>query len=123
MLLNLNSAEPLYNQIAMLIKDEILKNTYQVDEQVPSTNDLSKLLKINPATARKGLTILCDEEILYKKRGIGMFVSPCAQEIIRGQKSHDFKKEFFEKMLNEANQIGLTKSDLIKMIQTSELED
>ena len=53
------------------------------DERVPSTNELAKLYAINPSTAAKGINILVDAGILYKKRGIGMFVSDGAKEVIR----------------------------------------
>jgi len=123
MILNPNSPEPIFNQIATLIKDQILDGTYSVGEQVPSTNELSKLLQINPATARKGLSLLVDEEILYKKRGIGMFVCDKAPQLIRAEKSAHFQKDYLDNMLREAKKIGLTKNDLIRMIQTSEMED
>lgn len=43
---------------------------------MPSTNELSRVYHINPATAAKGLNLLSAEGILYKRRGIGMFVAP-----------------------------------------------
>lgn len=123
MLLNPNASVPIYNQIAQLIKDQILDGSYRINEQVPSTNELSKLLQINPATARKGLALLTEENILYKKRGIGMFVCENAPELIKAQKSSHFQNDFLEKMIREAKKIGLTKKALIQMINKSELED
>jgi len=123
MILNPNSSEPIFNQIAQLIKDQILDGTYSVEEQVPSTNDLSKLLQINPATARKGLGLLVDAGILYKKRGIGMFVCENAPLIIRDEKHTHFQSDYFQRMIHEAKKIGLSKKELIKMIQSSKLED
>ena len=122
-ILNPNSSEPIFNQIAQLIKDEILEGNYQVGEQVPSSNELSKLLQINPATARKGLTLLVDAGILYKKRGIGMFVCKNAPQLIRNEKSAHFKSDYLKNMLREAKKIGLSKIDLIELIKSTELED
>lgn len=123
MILNPNSSEPIFNQIATLIKDQILSGAYVVGEQVPSTNELSKLLQINPATARKGLSLLVDNQILYKKRGIGMFVCDNAPQLIRAEKSAHFQKDYLDNMLREAKKIGLTKQDIIQMIQSREMEE
>lgn len=58
-----------------MIENDILRDVLLEDERVPSTNELAKLYAINPSTAAKGINILVDVGILYKKRGIGMFVS------------------------------------------------
>ena len=58
-----------------MIENDILRDVLLEDERVPSTNELAKLYAINPSTAAKGINILVDAGILYKKRGIGMFVS------------------------------------------------
>lgn len=66
----------IYLQIAQMLEDDILRGVYREEEQVPSTNELSRVYHINPATAAKGLNLLSAEGILYKRRGIGMFVAP-----------------------------------------------
>ena len=53
---------------------------YPEETQVPSTNEFAAFHRINPATAGKGVNLLVDEGILYKKRGIGMFVADGARE-------------------------------------------
>ena len=73
----------IYQQIAQTIEDDILRGVYQEEEQVPSTNELSRAYRINPATAGKGLNLLVAEGILYKRRGLGMFVAPGAAERVR----------------------------------------
>ena len=70
-----------------MIENDILRDVLLEDERVPSTNELAKLYAINPSTAAKGINILVDAGILYKKRGIGMFVSDGAKEVIRDRKS------------------------------------
>ena len=71
--------DPIYLQIANGIKDEVLKGALKEGEQVMSTNQYAAFYQINPATAAKGFAQLVDEGVLYKKRGIGMFVSPDAR--------------------------------------------
>ena len=72
---NFNDASAIYLQIAAMLEDDILRGVLREEEQAPSTNELARAYSINPATAAKGLNLLVDEGILYKKRGIGMFVA------------------------------------------------
>jgi DNA-binding transcriptional regulator YhcF (GntR family) len=81
-LLDLSSDKSIYIQIAESIENEILLGNLKEEEQAPSTNQFAKAYQINPATAGKGLNLLVDEGILYKKRGIGMFVAKGAREKI-----------------------------------------
>ena len=73
-----------------MIENDILRDVLLEDERVPSTNELAKLYAINPSTAAKGINILVDAGILYKKRGIGMFVSHGAKEVIRTKRKARF---------------------------------
>lgn len=73
-----------------MIENDILRDVLLEDERVPSTNELAKLYAINPSTAAKGINILVDAGILYKKRGIGMFVSDGAKEVIRTKRKASF---------------------------------
>ena len=87
------------------------------EERVPSTNELAKLYAINPATAAKGVNILVDEGVLYKKRGIGMFVSDGAKEVIRTKRKAQFYENYVSEIVNEAKTLGITKADLIAGIE------
>lgn len=73
-----------------MIENDILRDVLLEDERVPSTNELAKLYAINPSTAAKGINILVDAGILYKKRGIGMFVSDGVKEVIRTKRKARF---------------------------------
>ena len=66
----LNEQTSIYLQIAKMLEDGILRGIYPEDTQVPSTNELARTLCINPATAAKGLNLLTEDGILYKRRGI-----------------------------------------------------
>lgn len=116
MLLNQNSNIPIYRQVANIIKDQIIEKELKPHMQVPSTNDLSKRLSINPATARKGLSLLRDKKILYKKRGIGMFVCEDAWEIITQERKAAFEKKYIKKMLAEADKLNISTEEIINII-------
>ncbi|WP_343216388.1 GntR family transcriptional regulator [Clostridium simiarum] len=116
-MLDLNSDKSIYIQIAETIENEILIGNLREGEQAPSTNQFSKVYKINPATAGKGLNILVEDEILYKRRGIGMFVAEGAKDKILKKRQEVFFKEAIPELIKEAERLEVKKNDIIKVIE------
>lgn len=114
---------PIYQQIADKIKDDIVSGVLQEDEQVMSTNQYAAFYRINPATAAKGFHLLTEEGILYKKRGIGMFVSGEARQSLLEQRRERFFEEVVDRMLVEANKIGVPLSEIIGRIEKAKGRD
>lgn len=112
----LTQEKPIYIQISEMIEQDILRGIILEEERVPSTNELAKLYQINPATAAKGINILVDKGIMYKKRGIGMFVSTGAKEKIKEKRKEEFYDNFIKRLLIEAESIGISKEELVNMI-------
>ena len=104
---------PIYQQIANGIKDDVLSGTLKEDEQVMSTNQYAAFYRINPATAAKGFAQLVEEGVLYKKRGIGMFVSPDAREKLRRERRERFFTEIVDPMLAEARMLGVDVDEIV----------
>ena len=115
----LTQEKSIYIQIKEMIESDILRDILLEEERVPSTNELAKLYAINPATAAKGVNLLVDEGILYKKRGIGMFVAEGAKEQIMKKKKEHFYDDYIKSLLAEARNLGITKQELITMIEES----
>ena len=113
----LNDHEPIFIQISRAIEDEILSDGVGEDMQIPSTTELSKLYKINPATVLKGINILVDKDVLYKKRGIGMFVAKGAKEVIKESRKENFKKVYIKGLIQEASKLDIEKDELLEMIK------
>jgi len=103
-----------------MIETDIMRGILLEEEKVPSTNELAKLYAINPATAAKGVNLLTDEGIIYKKRGIGMFVAKGAKEIILKKRKEAFYDNYIKGMIEEAKSIGLSKEDVIGLINKGE---
>jgi GntR family transcriptional regulator len=117
LILNLDGTKPIYIQISEWLENEILTGNFESDQKVYSQYQLAEMFNINPATAAKGLTILVDEGILFKKRGLGMFVSNNARErILSKRKNQTLKKLVFEIAL-EAHRLDVSKDELISMIK------
>mgnify|MGYP000907437652 CR=1 FL=1 len=117
MILNFDSEQPIYIQLSEAIEDDILKGIMQEDTQVPSTTEFSVALKINPATARKGVNLLVDDGILYKKRGVGMFVCVGARERIMRKRRAGFYESFVLALLDEAKKLDISRSEVVAMIE------
>ena len=115
----LTQEKSIYIQIKEMIENDILRDILLEEERVPSTNELAKLYAINPATAAKGVNLLVDEGILYKKRGIGMFVATGAKRQIVEKRKKDFYADYVKSLLAEAGSLGITKKELISMIMES----
>lgn len=112
-----DDSRPIFLQIASRIADDIINETIQEGEQVPSTNQFAKHYNINPATAAKGINLLVDEGILFKKRGVGMFVSDGAREKIMDQRRDQFYTEFVVPLLHEAEKLQLSRNMILEMIE------
>jgi DNA-binding transcriptional regulator YhcF (GntR family) len=108
---------PIFQQIAELIENDIIAGVLPEETQVPSTNEFAAFHRINPATAGKGVNLLVDTGILYKKRGIGMFVAPGARARLLGQRRDQFRHSHIEPLLAEAEKLGISLEQLTAMIQ------
>jgi DNA-binding transcriptional regulator YhcF (GntR family) len=117
MQINFESEKPIFVQLADWLSDSIISGAIKEGEQIPSTTEMSVSLKINPATALKGVNMLVDKGIIYKKRGLGMFVSEGAVEKLKKERQSEFFGEYIKKMLDEAAKLGLSKKDIIEMIE------
>jgi GntR family transcriptional regulator len=113
----IEEGKPIFVQIAEQIENDIIDGSYPSESQVPSTNEFAVFYRINPATAGKGVNLLVDDGILYKKRGIGMFVAEGARERLVARRTESFRSEFLQPMLNEAAKLGIGPDELAAMIQ------
>ncbi len=116
-MLDLSSDKSIYVQIAEIIENDILLGNLKEEEQAPSTNQFARVYQINPATAGKGLNVLIEEEILYKKRGIGMFVAEGARKKIIKKRQSIFFKEILPEIMREANRLEVPAEEIIKFVE------
>lgn len=115
--INLNIEKPIFIQIAEQLEDSIFTGVFPEETKIPSTNEISALLNINPHTVLKGMNMLVDEEIIYKKRGLGMFVKQCAVEKIRKKRQGQFYSQYIAALVTEASKLQMTKEEIIALIE------
>ncbi|WP_404430289.1 GntR family transcriptional regulator [Microbacterium lacus] len=113
----IEEGKALFLQIAESVEESIIDGSLAEESQAPSTNELAAFYRINPATAAKGITVLVDKGVLYKRRGIGMFVAPGARETLLKDRRASFPDRYLDPLIVEAHTIGLGADDLIRLIR------
>jgi GntR family transcriptional regulator len=123
MQLDPGNAKPIFIQLAESVEDNILKGIYDEETQIPSTTEVAVTLKVNPATVNHGVNLLVDEGIIYKKRGLGMFVSTGARAKILARRKQAFFQNFLLPLLEEAKNLGFSREDVAGMLNHSAHEE
>ena len=115
--LNFTGDKPIYRQLAESIEEEVLRGVFGEESQIVSTTEMAVTLRINPATANKAVGQLVAEGILYKKRGLGMFVAPGAKRKIRRKRRKGFYQSFVLPLLDEAAALQMPVPEIITMLE------
>ncbi|MFC6038996.1 GntR family transcriptional regulator [Paenisporosarcina macmurdoensis] len=114
---------PIYVQVAEWLENEILRGQFQPDDKMYSQYQLADVFTINPATAGKGLSILLDNDILYKKRGLGMFVTSNARTIILAKRKSEKLSILVKGIVDEADHLEVPFEELIDMLKREKLNN
>lgn len=123
MILNSDSIKPIYIQISEWLENQILNDSISADEKMYSQYQLAEMYNINPATAAKGITILLNENILYKKRGLGMFVSQDAKELIYKRRKNETLRTLAIELLTEAKRLNVDEHELFELLKSLNNDD
>jgi DNA-binding transcriptional regulator YhcF (GntR family) len=115
----LTEDRPLFLQIRESIEEDIMNGLLGPDEQIPSTNQLVDYYNINPLTVLKGVNLLADEGLIYKKRGLGMFVCPGAQEALRRRFRDRFEAGEIQALAAQAKALGFSREEIHAMLDTA----
>lgn len=113
---DMNSEKPIFMQIAEGLEDAVLSGALPEGGQLPSITELSVQYTINPATALKGINLLVEQGVAYKKRGVGMFVREGARALLQKKRQGDFSRRFVCAMVAEAKRLGLGRQELLDMV-------
>ena len=111
-----DDGRPLFVQIAEQIEGSIVDGTLPEETQVPSTNELAAFHRINPATAAKGVNQLVADGVLYKRRGVGMFVATGARDQLLKRRRSEFADQYVRPLMTEAQKLGISGRELAAMI-------
>ena len=117
--LDFTGEKPIFQQIAEWLEDGILSGAFPEESQVPSITEFSVQYKINPTTALKGINLLVDAGVIYKKRGVGMFVQKGAADQLRAKRKESFYEHFVSGLVAEAKRLGIGREELAALIDQS----
>lgn len=115
--INADIDKPIFQQIREGIEDAIISGAFPEDSQIPSITEISVNYKINPATALKGVNLLVEENIVYKKRGVGMFVCDGAVDRLMENRRKEFYDKYVSSLISEAKKLKLSEQDIKQMIE------
>lgn len=108
---------PIYVQIAEWLENEIIEGHLAADHKVFSQYQLAEKFNVNPATAGKGLTILLEKQLVYKKRGLGMFVVADARERLVEERMQHGLRTKIDELVSEARRLNVAETQVIQLIQ------
>ncbi len=107
---------PLFLQVKEDIENMVLSGAVQEDEKLPSVREMAREYELNPNTVNSAVSELLNENIIYKKRGIGMFVRQGVREELHHQRTERFVKEEIEHVVKQARMLGLSEQEMISII-------
>lgn len=119
----LDDRKPIFEQIKDWISDQIIDETLKAHDKIPSTNEMVTFFKVNHLTVSKGVNQLVDQGVIYKKRGVGMFVADGARDTLLTERKEKFKDEYVKPMIAEMFKLGLTEQELNQLINRVKEED
>jgi len=114
-----NDNQPIYWQLRERTIALILDGTLKEGDPLPSVRHVAAEFQLNPITVSKAYQVLVDEQIVEKRRGLGMFVRVSAQKQLLKSERNKFLEDEWPGVLSRIRQLGL---DLEKLIRDSKRE-
>jgi DNA-binding transcriptional regulator YhcF (GntR family) len=111
-----NESGPIFAQIADQLANQIADGELSEGERIPSTNELAGFHRINPATAAHALSVLVDDGLAEKRRGVGMFVAAGARERLVRERRRQFAERYVRPLVSEGARLGLEPGELLALI-------
>lgn len=108
---------PIFLQIKEEIINQIIGGVLKEDSAIPSIRTMAQEYKLNPNTISRAVTELMNEGILYKKRGIGLFVNVGITNKLKREMIARFKTMNFRQCINRATKLGIKKDEIISEIE------
>ena len=111
LIINHTSMEPIYEQIVVQIKAEVIEGRMTAGDAIPSVRVLSKELKISALTVKKAYDNLEEEGLIVTVHGKGSFIAAANQELLMEERRKELEKEL-EAAVQKARTGGLTAKEI-----------
>jgi DNA-binding transcriptional regulator YhcF (GntR family) len=112
-----NDNSPIYRQLRDRVVAMILEGSLKEGDPLPSVRAVAADYQINPLTVLKGYQALVDEELVEKRRGLGMFVKPGASRALMKNEREAFLKTEWPQMLQRIERLDLDVRELLKAVE------
>jgi len=109
-----NDGQPIYRQLRDRVVALILDGVLKEGDPLPSVRNVAAEYRINPLTVLKGYQELVDEQLVEKKRGLGMFIKPGARELLLEGERRKFLTEQWPRVSATIQRLGLTPEELLE---------
>jgi GntR family transcriptional regulator len=108
-----NDSQPIYRQLRDRVVAMILDGVLKEGDPLPSLRNVAAEYRVNPITVLKGYQQLVDEQLVEKKRGLGMFIKPGARDLLLQGERQKFLAEEWPRILATIQRLGLTRKELL----------
>jgi GntR family transcriptional regulator len=109
-----NDSQPIYRQLRDRVVELILDGVLKEGDPLPSVRNVAAEYRVNPITVLKGYQQLVDEQLVEKKRGLGMFIKPGARNLLLAAERQKFLTEQWPKVYATIQRLGLTPEELLE---------
>jgi len=109
-----NDSQPIYRQLRDRVVALILDGVLKEGDPLPSVRNVAAEYRVNPLTVLKGYQELVDEQLVEKRRGIGMFVKPGARDLLLAAERQKFLAEQWPRVYATIQRLGLTPEELLE---------
>jgi GntR family transcriptional regulator len=108
-----NDSQPIYRQLRDRVVALILDGVLKEGDPLPSVRNVAAEYRVNPITVLKGYQQLVDEQLVEKKRGLGMFIRPGARNLLLAGERQRFLAEQWPRVYATIQRLGLTPQELL----------
>lgn len=108
-----NDSQPIYRQLRDRVVQMILDGALQEGDALPSVRNVASDYRVNPLTVLKGYQQLVDEELVEKRRGLGMYVVPGARKTLLKGERQRFLEDEWPKIAATIQRLGLSPQELL----------
>lgn len=116
MTIEFDTQTPIYLQISEMLRQAILAGDIKEGEPIPSVRQISVEQNLNPQTVLNATQMLINEDLIEKRRGLGMYVQKGAREKLQRDEMRTFKNSELPTLISRAKLLGISKQELIKII-------
>ena len=115
-----NDSQPIYRQLRDQSVHMILDGVLKEGDPLPSVRNVAAEFRVNPLTVLKAYQQLADEELVEKKRGLGMFVKPGARDLLLSGERQKFLSEEWPRVAATIQRLGLKTQELLDGVATGQ---